>query len=141
MRSIKFEHFLLPLLLLLPSPLDKGDDVVHRLQTHAVLRAGQDHPGLQNQMKLHMVGSDKITLTPDLLHPPPLLRACRCQCRGCPAPPGRPQTSPSILLPTLHIEPKAIPEAQSLPLEFDPEPWWRLGGLHIQPDLSISGVE
>ena len=50
MRSIKFEHFLLPLLLLLPSPLDKGDDVVHGLEAHAVLRAGQDHPGLQNQM-------------------------------------------------------------------------------------------
>ena len=50
-RSVKFEHvtFLLPLLLLLPLPLDKSNNMVHGLQAHAVFRARQDHPGLQNK--------------------------------------------------------------------------------------------
>ena len=51
MRSVKFGYvaFLLPLLLLLPLPLDKSNNMVQGLQAHAVFRARQDHPSLQNK--------------------------------------------------------------------------------------------
>ena len=115
-------HFLLPLLLLLPLPLDKSNYMVHGLQAHAVLRARQDHTGLQNQ-DIEVNNTDKFPFLPDLLHLPPLLRVCRSQYRGCLAPLGQQKISQSIGLPTRHSEPKETPEAQSLPLEFDSEPW------------------